>query len=112
MRLARRFLDSAQAAGLRCFQPPTGSSMRCPACGFENASGMKFCGECGSSLKFRCSSCGFENAAGIKFCGECGAPLGEQAAPQPAAPPELAPAAPDAAEAAERRQLTVMFCDL
>ena len=88
--------------------------MRCAACGFENASGIKFCGECGAPLKpkSKCPSCGFENAPSIKFCGECGAPLSEQAAPQPAAAPELAPAAPGAAEAAERRQLTVMFCDL
>jgi Luciferase-like monooxygenase/Double zinc ribbon len=50
--------------------------MRCLACGFENASGVKFCGECGTPLKLRCSDCGFENAPGIKFCGECGAALG------------------------------------
>jgi hypothetical protein len=49
--------------------------MRCPACGFENASGIKFCGECGASLKLNCASCGFENAPGIKFCGECGESL-------------------------------------
>jgi hypothetical protein len=49
--------------------------MRCPACGFENASGIKFCGECGASLKLRCPSCGFENAPAIKFCGDCGTPL-------------------------------------
>jgi Double zinc ribbon len=49
--------------------------MRCAACGFENASGMKFCGECGASLKLKCASCGFENAPKIKFCGECGKPL-------------------------------------
>ena len=48
--------------------------MRCPSCGFENASGIKFCGECGALLKVKCSSCGFENALGIKFCGECGKP--------------------------------------
>jgi hypothetical protein len=49
--------------------------MRCPACGFENASGMKFCGKCGASLKLKCASCGFENAPAIKFCGECGKPF-------------------------------------
>jgi NADH pyrophosphatase NudC (nudix superfamily) len=59
--------------------------MRCAACGFENASGIKFCGECGAPLKPKCSSCGFENAPSTRFCGECGAPLSEQAAPQPAA---------------------------
>jgi Double zinc ribbon len=51
--------------------------MRCPACGFENASGIKFCGECGTSLKLKCAGCGFESAAGMKFCGECGKPLSE-----------------------------------
>jgi hypothetical protein len=60
-----------------------GPSMRCPACGSENASGVKFCGECGSSLKVKCSSCGFENAPSMKFCGECGAP-------ENGAPPALA----------------------
>jgi class 3 adenylate cyclase len=73
--------------------------MRCPACGFENPSGMKFCGECGASLKIKCSNCGFENAPGIKFCGECGAPLAD-AAPSPVAVPE------------ERRWATVLFADL
>ena len=29
--------------------------MHCPACGFENASGIKFCGECGAPLKLKCS---------------------------------------------------------
>lgn len=46
--------------------------MRCPACCFENASGIKFCGEYGAPLKLKCSGCGFENAPTIKFCGECG----------------------------------------
>jgi uncharacterized membrane protein YvbJ len=57
--------------------------MRCPSCGFENASGIKFCGECGVPLKLKCPSCGFENAPGIKFCGECGKPLAEATKPAP-----------------------------
>lgn len=58
----------------------------------------------------RCSHCGFESPAGLKFCGECGSAL--HAAPPPAAlePPPSASAA-DLPEG-ERRQLTVMFCDL
>jgi hypothetical protein len=46
---------------------------------------MKFCGECGSSLKLKCSSCGFENPPSMKFCGECGKPLsaGSQSSPLP-----------------------------
>jgi hypothetical protein len=49
--------------------------MRCPVCAFENASRMKYCGECGASLKPKCAGCGFENVAGMKFCGECGKTL-------------------------------------
>ncbi len=46
-----------------------------------------------------CPACGFESPPGFRFCGRCGAAIGE-------APP--APAAGDA----ERRRLTVLFCDL
>ena len=65
-----------------------------------------------------CSGCGTDNPAANKFCGGCGAPLQGQPKPEPAKAPEPAPekAPPeDAAEPegeAERRQLTVMFCDL
>ena len=87
--------------------------MRCPACGFENASGIKFCGECGASLKIKCSSCGFENAPAIKFCGECGKPLGEAAkasahltpAPTRQAPRRENPHSRSALEG-ERKQVT------
>ncbi len=87
--------------------------MKCSGCGHENREGRKFCAGCGAPLSVACPACRTPNEAGEKFCGECGAPLSEQGAPQPAAPPELAPAAPGpTAQAAERRQLTVMFCDL
>jgi len=45
----------------------------CRACGFENPSGMKFCGECAAALMSHCPSCGCDNPPGFKFCGECGA---------------------------------------
>ncbi|MEW6283448.1 MAG: adenylate/guanylate cyclase domain-containing protein, partial [Candidatus Eremiobacterota bacterium] len=45
-----------------------------------------------------CPSCGFESPPGFKFCGQCGTPL--------------AAAEPPPAAQAERRQITVMFCDL
>jgi double zinc ribbon protein len=94
--------------------------MRCPACGFENASGIKFCGECGALLKLKCSSCGFENALGIKFCGECGKPLAEVA--KPGAPPDHRSYTPKhlaekiltsrGALEGERKQVTVLFADV
>jgi class 3 adenylate cyclase/predicted ATPase len=48
----------------------------------------------------RCSKCGTDNPSGGRFCTGCAAPLGGTAGAPPAAPE------------AERRQLTVLFCDL
>jgi predicted ATPase/class 3 adenylate cyclase len=48
----------------------------------------------------RCPKCQFDNPPGFKFCGQCGTPL------------EVTPAARAQTVVAERRQLTVMFCDL
>src|SRR5262245_1050358 len=94
--------------------------MRCASCGFENPGGMKFCGECGTSLINRCPSCGAENPPHFKFCGKCGQPFREQALPSSSQREEsTAPSLPIAPRAivrsareAERRRLTVMFCDV
>jgi len=59
--------------------------------------------ECATPLARRCSSCGTAAPAGAKFCPECAAPLAAAAA---AAEPASEPAG------GERRQLTVLFCDL
>src|SRR5262249_38196019 len=78
---------------------------------------MKFCGACGHALQNLCAQCGFENPPRFKFCGACGTSLtGQTLMPSP--PPEqptrqAAISAPDPrSPEAERRQLTVMFCDL
>jgi class 3 adenylate cyclase/tetratricopeptide (TPR) repeat protein len=101
--------------------------MRCPACQFENPSGMRFCGQCGNPLAPRCPQCGAEVPAGFRFCGQCGAGL------QPAAGTSPAPPAVDRTKAlgaytpkhlaekilkgrsaleGERRQVTVLFADV
>ena len=83
----------------------------CGSCGFENPEGKKFCEECGTKLIHTCPSCGSEVRPTAKFCGECGAPFaGQPASTQSSAAP-LQSMAPSRSEA-ERRQLTVMFCDL
>jgi class 3 adenylate cyclase/tetratricopeptide (TPR) repeat protein len=74
----------------------------CAQCGFENAAGRKFCGDCGTPLALSCSTCGAANEPGMRFCGECGSPLADDAA---------AAAAP-VAKAAERRLVSVLFADL
>ena len=60
----------------------------------------------------RCANCGFLNPS-FKFCGECGTPLSDAADP----PPQASGVDTAAMEAtllygAERRQLTVLFCDI
>ena len=80
--------------------------MRCPSCMAENAATRRFCAKCGAPLPSPCPTCGFENERTAKFCGGCGKPIGEAAA---ASPKDASAPLPDRAE---RRQLTVMFCDL
>jgi class 3 adenylate cyclase len=62
-----------------------------------------------------CPQCGARNDPTARFCGGCGhavtAPTVPDPAPGPAVPPLPAASVPSLAEA-ERRQLTVLFCDL
>ena len=81
--------------------------MRCPSCKAENTATRRFCAQCGAPLPSACPACGFENEPAAKFCGGCGKPIGEVAGPARAAV-STAPRT----DSAERRQLTVMFCDL
>lgn len=85
--------------------------MRCEQCNFENPAGMKFCGNCAASLSPTCPKCQFNNPSDFKFCGNCGAALETNDNP---ATPDSSAAKNDAIvdSHAERRQLTVMFCDV
>jgi class 3 adenylate cyclase len=86
--------------------------MDCPSCGAANLEGKKFCGDCGTPLPMpvRCTACGAENPPSKKFCADCGAALTIRAS---SAPAEVASPLPTAStSSAERRQLTVLFCDL
>lgn len=85
----------------------------CGDCQFSNPDGMKFCGSCGSMLSLMCPSCNFSNPADFKFCGKCGGNLqvkDEDIVTPPAKKREVKNN--DDSAVAERRQLTVMFCDL
>lgn len=88
--------------------------MQCQSCGFENPEGMNFCGKCASPLSLRCLQCGFENLHGFAFCGKCAALLiGQTLVPKPIQTDRQLDKQEDKiAPEAERRQLTVMFCDL
>jgi class 3 adenylate cyclase/predicted ATPase len=94
--------------------------VKCARCGFDNGTGLKYCGECGGPLKVGCASCGFENHPGTKFCGECGKGLGDSG--RSTAPPEPRSYTPKhlaekilssrSAIEGERKQVTVLFADL
>src|SRR5215469_14197505 len=83
--------------------------MECPSCRFETPDTSKFCISCGAALPVRCPSCGGTNPVGAKFCLECGHKFAETTKPA-TIPTSLPPSRTEGT--AERRQLTVLFCDL
>src|SRR6266516_4484813 len=82
--------------------------MECPSCGSTNQDGNRFCGNCGAPLPQYCGACGRKNPIGNSYCGFCGAPLTNDASLERAVNTSAKPAS----AGAERRHLTVMFCDL
>ena len=87
---------------IRSQQRVTGG-MNCPSCQADNAATSLFCQICGAQLPPACSACGRANAFGSQFCSGCGASLTTGTAP---------PIVPLTGRTAERRVVTVMFCDL
>src|SRR5258708_7192793 len=78
--------------------------MVCPNCKAENPDSSKFCIQCGAPQPLACPSCGHGNSPLANFGASCGTAL--------AAGAPLSPAIVASTSLAERRQLTVMFCDL
>jgi len=102
--------------------------MQCPKCQFDNADGMDFCGKCGTKLERFCPQCNFGNPSGYDFCGKCGYKLSlpsETASKDltfdeklnkiqkylPKGLTEKILSQKDRIEG-ERKQVTVMFCDM
>jgi class 3 adenylate cyclase/tetratricopeptide (TPR) repeat protein len=90
--------------------------MRCAGCGTELIPGKRFCHTCGARAGVACPDCGASVAPEFQFCPDCGRAL---------APDELRRSAPEMPEslahkiraaqdavAGERKQVTVLFCDL
>ena len=100
-------------AATRVIQSAMANTKACPSCNNDIPGDSRFCPQCGTPQALSCAACGRANAPGSRFCSQCGVKLGQGA---PAAPPAAvtAPptASPRAAASAERRQITVMFCDL
>jgi class 3 adenylate cyclase/predicted ATPase len=86
--------------------------MPCPQCQHENPAEATFCLNCGTRLARVCSQCQHVLPPEAKFCIACGHALTATSAPgTQLSQAESAPPARHTPEA-ERRQLTVMFCDL
>ena len=84
----------------------------CPNCTSDIPGDSKFCPQCGTPQASVCAACGHANAAGSRFCSQCGGKLDAAPAAVAPSPAPPAPSSPRAANVAERRQITVMFCDL
>ncbi|MEO8604921.1 MAG: adenylate/guanylate cyclase domain-containing protein, partial [bacterium] len=90
--------------------------MRCRSCDTELIPGKAFCHACGARAPQQCGNCGATVEPGFKFCPDCGQTL-EADAPLPvpisSVPEVLAEKIRAAQQAAgERKQVTVLFCDL
>lgn len=76
--------------------------MSCSKCGFSNPEQARFCGGCGLAVAtIECQYCHAENGPGSRFCSACGQSLAKREPEK-----ELL------SEHAERRILSVLFCDL
>ncbi|MBV9250471.1 MAG: AAA family ATPase, partial [Acetobacteraceae bacterium] len=71
--------------------------MECVVCQAPLAEGAKFCSACGAPAPSLCTACGTLNTPAARFCSECGARLTRTPAMRPSV---------------ERRQISVLFCDL
>ena len=100
--------------------------MQCSSCGTRLLPGKRFCHVCGAAAGASCPHCGSPLEAGFAFCPDCGrdlaatpeaaaasAPAERASPPPPARSPEISDASSPAAPiAGERKQVTVLFCDL
>ena len=84
--------------------------MKCPECAEDNPTDARFCVACGTRIERLCPSCNAALTPGAKYCHLCGTPLDGVDEPV-AARTQLLESGGRGSDA-ERRQLTVMFCDL
>jgi len=105
--------------------------MQCSKCDFDSPAEAKFCGGCGNKLEILCPQCNYKNPVVHTFCSECGQKLsaGQQHVKENTAaiseedkfekiqrylPKGIAKKilAQKGRIEGERKQVTVMFCDL
>lgn len=87
--------------------------MECSSCKATIPEGSKFCIECGAVVSVACPTCQNINPPQAKFCRKCGGRLVIDATINRTEPLSVTPPISGLTTlSAERRQVTVMFCDL
>jgi class 3 adenylate cyclase/tetratricopeptide (TPR) repeat protein len=98
--------------------------MPCPQCHYDAPVDAAFCPKCGSKLTLLCAQCQTANASDHKFCKQCGQPLAAAAARIPAGVTSASPQSytprylaekiltSRSAMEGERKEVTVLFCDI
>ena len=88
--------------------------MRCAHCGHDNPPDANYCLACGTELR-RCRTCGRPLPGDARYCPACGASVTPAGAPVPEYTPRHLIAdvltSPGAVEG-ERKQVSVLFCDI
>lgn len=90
------------------------ASRRCLSCQHVSPSAAQFCNACARPLTDSCPSCHQEHLPEARFCHHCGTSIpiiAMNASPQPVLEANH-PLLPEATTVAERRHLSVMFCDI
>src|SRR6266550_6034042 len=90
------------------------SPVRCPRCGQENPDEARFCLHCGAQLAISCPGCGAVLPPGARFCRECGRAVGAAPGPARYTPAHVSEQilAVQGAIEGERKQVSVLFCDI
>ena len=97
--------------------------MRCDACGHDNPAEAAYCEACGLALGATCPQCAQRQRTGARFCPSCGHRLtvAPESAPESPKPPPRSYTPRHLAERiltsrgaleGERKQVTVLFCDI
>lgn len=88
--------------------------MRCPRCRDENPDGARFCRHCGAQLTVLCDACGEALPTGVRFCPGCGRAVTAPAVPAGYTPRHISEQilAVRSAIEGERKQVSVLFCDI
>jgi class 3 adenylate cyclase/tetratricopeptide (TPR) repeat protein len=98
--------------------------MQCPQCHYDAPGDAAYCPKCGNKLTLLCAQCRTGNAPDHKFCKQCGQPLVAPSAPIPAGVTSASPQSytprylaekiltSRGALEGERKEVTVLFCDV